>query len=190
MARPKKQPARPRKAPDSERLTYKQSLFVSYYLGEANGNATEAARMARYANAEIGRQLLRNITIVAAIAARLEGPAMAADEVLARLSDMASVDMADFVTINKQGHRVDVAKAVKAGKSHLIKKLTPTKFGLSIELHDSQSALEKLGRYHGLFKDKLTVTADAEPSKTLEKLKQKLDGLPQRDPGEGDPGGG
>lgn len=176
MARPKKR-AKPESGtpePESERLTFKQRQFVSHFLGEANGNATEAARMAGYSSPkQQGTENLAKPSIAAAIAAKLEGPAMHADEVLARLSDMASVDMADFVTVTESSHKIDIPKAVKSGKSHLIKKLTPTKFGLSIELHDSQAALEKLGRYHGLFKDKVIVAVEDEHSKTEAVLERK-----------------
>jgi len=34
-------------------LTYKQKLFVEHYLGEANGNATDAARRAGYSEHEV-----------------------------------------------------------------------------------------------------------------------------------------
>jgi hypothetical protein len=138
-----------------ESLTVKQRLFVSYYLGAANGNATEAARMAGYSNAEIGRQLLRNITIRSAIEAKLAGPAMAADEVLARLSDMASADMADFTDEDPDGgFRLNLTKARRAGRLHLVKALRPTQFGIGVVLHDAQAALEKLGKYHALWQDR------------------------------------
>ena len=52
-------------------LTYKQRLFVSAYLGEANGNATEAARIAGYADPGIrGHELVKNSKIRAAIDAK------------------------------------------------------------------------------------------------------------------------
>jgi len=38
---------------DSDKLTLKQQLFVEAYLGEAKGNATEAARIAGYKGNEI-----------------------------------------------------------------------------------------------------------------------------------------
>jgi hypothetical protein len=138
--------------PGIERLTFKQRLFVSFYLGKANGNALEAARMAGYASPHPeGARLLQNATIRAAIDAKLEGPALAADEILARLSEVASTDMDDFVRITARGGTLDLKRAQERGKTHLIKSLRPTKYGLAIELHDSQAALEKLGRYHGLF---------------------------------------
>jgi hypothetical protein len=145
---------RPEPRPESSvaGLTYRQRLFVCAYLGTAAGNATEAARAAGYAQPHSqGPRLLANVGIRAAIAAKLAGAALAAEEVLARLSDMASADLADFLAISPKGHRVDLAKARRAGKTHLIKKLSPTRYGLAIELHDARGALELLGKYHGLF---------------------------------------
>ena len=54
-------------------LTYKQSLFVAYYLGECDGNATKSARLAGYKGNErtlisVGNENLTKPNIKAAIA--------------------------------------------------------------------------------------------------------------------------
>jgi hypothetical protein len=162
---PKKKPAKkaPPLLPGAEGLTFKQRLFVAFYLGQANGNATEAARMAGYATPHPeGARLLRNATVRAAVDAHLAHAAMSADEILARLSEIASVDMGDFITVHSRGHRLDLKKAKNAGKLHLVKKLIPTKNGLSIELQDAFAALVQLARYHGLFVDR----SDDRPAST------------------------
>lgn len=135
------------------RLTYKQRLFVEAYLGPSNGNATDAARRAGYANPEIGRQLLRKIAIRAAIDARLDEAALKTSEILARLSDMATVDVADFIRISDDGRTfaIDLARAKRRGKTHLVKKLKMGEHGPEIQFHDAQAALEKLGRYRGIW---------------------------------------
>lgn len=133
-------------------LTYRQRLFVAAYLGQAKGSASEAARLAGYsAPHSQGSRLLENVGVRAAIAAHLSQAAMSADEVLARLSEMATVDLADFISIRQDEARVDLGKARRLGKTHLVKAIKPTRFGLSLVLHDSQAALQALGRYHGLF---------------------------------------
>jgi hypothetical protein len=140
---------------DPSGLTFRQRLFVFHYLGTADGNGSEAARMAGFAEpGAAASRLLKNVNIRAAIDAKLSQAAMSADEVLARLSEMASVDMTDFVTITKKQAWVDLDKARRLGKTHMVRAIKPTKFGLSIVLHDSQAALEKLGRYHALFGDR------------------------------------
>jgi hypothetical protein len=131
-------------------------MFVSAYLGTANGNATEAARTAGYSSPHPeGSRLLRNATVRAAIDARLESAAMGVDETLARLSDMAASDFGPFLTFTKDGEpSVDLKAMRDAGLSHLIKSIKRTRWGVSVELHDAQAALEKLGRYHSLFADR------------------------------------
>ncbi len=142
-------------------------MFVCYFLGEARGNATEAARRAGFAQPHSqGPRLLTNVGVRAAIEARLDEAAISATEILIRLSDQATADLSDFLTIGKKGAvTVDLARARKAGKLHLIKKLWHTRYGIAIELHDAQAALVHLGKYHGLF-DRIDLT-DA-PSEELE----------------------
>lgn len=149
-------------------LTYKQRLFVAAYLGKANGNATEAARMAGYGTPrQSGARALSNVVIRAAIDAHLAQAAMSADEVLARLSEMAATDIGDYISINDDGSfRIDLSRAKKTRRTRSIRKVkTITKTFTSdqgesvetrceLELHDQQAALDKLARYHGLYDGK------------------------------------
>lgn len=156
----------------SERLTLKQLKFVEYYVGEANGNASEAARMAGYAAPVIqGCENLRKPNIRTAIDERLAPLVLSTNEILHRLSEHARVDVGDFedlITINEvEGEirmSIDLKAAKRKGVSRLIKKITPNRNGVSIEFHDAQGALDKLARCHGLYKDRLDVnTTEAPP---------------------------
>lgn len=149
-------------------LTDQQQVFVEHYL--FCWNATEAARHAGYAhpNAQ-GSRLLVNVSIAAKIAARLAEKAMAADEVMARLADVARGDLADFVDVTDPtadldeatdildakakagGWRLNLGKAEQRGKLHLLKKLKSGQWGPEIELHDPVSALVQIGKHHALF---------------------------------------
>lgn len=133
-------------------LTYKQRLFVAAYLGGAKGNATEAARMAGYAVPHPnGFKVLRLPAVRAAVEAQLKSAAMPAAEVLARLSEIASADIYDFITVDRKGGwKVDLRKARKAEKTGLIKKIKDTEHGTEIELHSPLEALKELARVHGL----------------------------------------
>lgn len=145
--------------PKEKALRDKQQAFIAHYL--ACLNATEAARRAGYSEKTahaIGWENLRKPEIRAAIDARLKELHLSSDEVLARLSEMAVADMDDFITPIKGGARLDIRKAKERGKLHLVKKFSKGKNGTSIELHDAQAALVQLGRYHGLFVDKLAPT--------------------------------
>jgi phage terminase small subunit len=138
-------------------LTTRQRLFIAHYCECWNG--AEAARRAGYAeksaNVE-GARLLANASISAAIKEHID-QIMPAGEVLQRLADHARATMDDFT--NAETETLNLGKAKRAGKMHLIKKFSRTETDksthVSIELHDAQSALEKLGTYHGLFKQRI-----------------------------------
>jgi len=140
-------------------LTAKQALFVAHYC--ETWNATESAARAGYGGkretlAQIGAQTLRNLKVAAAIQERID-QIMPAGEVLSRLADHARATMDDFT--DAETATLNLGKAKRAGKMHLIKKFSRTETDKSthvgIELHDAQSALEKLGTYHGLFKQRI-----------------------------------
>lgn len=79
------------------------------------------------------------------IDARLAKMAMSANEVLERLGDIARADVSDFIT---ETGAIDWEKVRKKG--YLIKRIIHHKGRQStIELHDAQSALQHLDRYHG-----------------------------------------
>jgi hypothetical protein len=150
-AKPKPGPA-PAAPDEPSGLTFRQRLFVAAYLGAAGGNGAEAARIAGFSHPNVQAvRLLANVSIRAAIDARLASAAMSADEVLARLSDLAAGSLGDFLAIDARGnYRVDLAKARRNGKLHLLRELKPTQHGTAIKLHDPKGALELLAKYHGL----------------------------------------
>jgi phage terminase small subunit len=136
-------------------LNKRQRLFIEEYL--SCWNATEAARRAGYARPEwMGWHNMKHPTIRSEIQRRLDKRAMAADEVLARLADHARASFADFLARDSQNHLIllDLDKAERLGKLHLIKKLTIGEKTTHIELHDPQNALIQLARYHQLLSDR------------------------------------
>jgi phage terminase small subunit len=147
-------------------LTGLQREFVNQYF-LCGRNATEAVIRAGYkckdnrvTAASIGYENLRKPQIKAAIDEQLKEAAMGANEVLFLLSEHARSSFEDF--LDAQG-RPDIGKARDAGKMHLIKRWKTKKtvtekttiYENEIELHDAQSALVQLGRYHKLFTDKV-----------------------------------
>jgi phage terminase small subunit len=139
-------------------LTNKQQVFVEAYLGDARWNATEAARIAGYAEpGQQGYRLLKNVQIAEAVKAAIAERAMSADEVLLRLAEHARGSMADFLDVAGEG--LDLTKAEAAGKLHLVKKFTRTETlhggSVGVELYDAQAALALLGKHHGLFTEKV-----------------------------------
>ena len=76
---------------------------------------------------------------------------MGADEVLERLTEQARASLDDFL----DGHEIDFDKAREAGKMHLLKSVSWTKYGPRIEVCDQHAALVDLGKYHKLFVDRV-----------------------------------
>jgi phage terminase small subunit len=150
----KTKPARAAKSTPATSLTSQQQVFVDEYL--LCWNAAEAARRAKYSSKTAysqGPRLLRIAEVRQQIDKRLSEMAMGSDEVLARLADHARGDMRDLFT-KKRGHMVlDLVRAEKLGKLHLVKKYRLGIDSESVELYDAQAALALIGRHHKLFAD-------------------------------------
>lgn len=156
------------------KLTDKQQVWVTEYL--KSFNASEAARKAGYkgkSNVE-GARLLSKLSSLIETAKTENNLIMTADEVLEALSEIARGDMGDFVDDNSLS--ININRARENGKLNLIKKVkyvtkveddsqTDT---VEFELYDRLKALELLGKYHALFKEKTEVTATVEHTHTFE----------------------
>ena len=155
----------------SKRLADRQRVFVEEYL--ICWNASEAARRAGYRQRsnQAGHRLVTNCDIRAEIQRRLAEIAMDAAEVLARLSDQARGDLGDF--INDEG-KIDLDKARKLGKMHLLKSYTRSERGERIELHDVQAALIELGRHYGLFRDDCGVQLNIDMSQLTDEQLERI----------------
>jgi phage terminase small subunit len=164
--------------------TPKQRAFIEAYL--TCWNASEAARQAGYTGKAnvIGPRLLANVSIKAAIKQRLDEKALAANEVLAIISDQARGDMGEFLDISSVAFQVNLARAKEKGLTKLIKKVkqrtttTLSKEGIEtetsdieIELYDAQSAAVHMGRHHALFTDNHDVTSAGQPITMIEVIK-------------------
>lgn len=158
--------------------TAKQKIFISEYL--KTWNATHAARVAGYASPNTaGNRLLLNDGIREILDAELEARMLSADQVLMQLSEMAlGLDLTMYFNkekvygIDSNGEKYlkgikidfDFEKLQEDGKSSLIKSVKVDKSNnIQIEFFDRLGALEKLGRYHKLFTQKVDVTTDGQP---------------------------
>ena len=141
-------------------FTAKQQAFVDEYL--QCWNASEAARRAGYAHpGSQGHRLLKDVEVSAEISRVVEERAMSRDEVVIRLAEQARADLADFVTTWDGGFKIDVEKAIRLGKSHLIRKIGFNQYGKpEIELHNQQAALLAIGKIHSLFTDRVEQTGE------------------------------
>lgn len=152
-------------------LTGKQLLFVEYYCGVSNGNATDAARRAGYAepNSNAARMMV-NDGIRAAIKEKYSALAMETGEVLARLAAQARATLADVTMLEpvyedrggltcpwpKRATRYvldfDWKKLHDTGLIHQVAEIKWTRDGPAIKLHDVQGALDKIAKAQGIYK--------------------------------------
>jgi phage terminase small subunit len=158
-------------------LTGKQQAFVNAYLGPANFNATEAARLAGYAGndatlAAVGYENLRKPQIAEAINIRLTESSMSSHEVLKRLGEQARSEYSKYLSSDGS---VNLDELIDDNKGHLIKGVKHTKYGLQIEFYDSQAALITLAKHHGLLTDTLKIKVENELNSALDLLEKSLD---------------
>ena len=148
-------------------LTNKQRLFIDAYL--ECFNATEAARRAGYRGnnvtlGAVGYENLNKPQIALHIKKRLSESAMSADEALSRLAEMARSDMGDFISYDSDTGDFIIDWQAARGRTHLIKSIKHTAHGIAIELHDSQSAIDKILKAGGEYVQKHELTgAGGEP---------------------------
>lgn len=88
----------------AEGLTDKQRAFIDHYFA-CGFNATEAAKRAGYSKDTAysqGQRLLKNVEVKAEISRRFTEQAMAPDETIARIGEVARADMADFLRVDEE----------------------------------------------------------------------------------------
>jgi phage terminase small subunit len=118
-------------------LSTKRKAFIAAYLGDARGNATEAARIAGYAKPkQEGSRLLSNADIAAQVSQHVAEKFATADDVLKELADVAFADWREFV---------DVLAYDREGRPLKVK----------MDLTNKVKALELLGKHHQLFADRI-----------------------------------
>lgn len=168
--------AKPISKLDESGLTPQQKMFALEYIKD--WNATRAAKEAGYSEntaTEQASRLLTNVKIQAFIKEFVDTHGMSAAEVLMRLAEHARGSFLPFLPLDDfmtrgEAPKLDLTTEQARENLHLVKKLkTKTRTSLKeddeweeveveVTIHDAQSALEKLGRYHKLFTDKTELT--------------------------------
>lgn len=144
----------------SEGLTTRQRVFVEAYLDCLN--ATEAARRAGYAHPNVeGPKNLVKPSIRAALDVGLRERTLPKDEVLTRLTALATGDMRELMRFNEETGDWEGIRLHRGSPFYLIKSITPTKYGDKIELHDPITPLLKIGEAYGIFRDRIADSMDA-----------------------------
>jgi len=154
-------------------LSDKHKAFVAEYL--QCWSAAEAYRRvypsAKKASAwTLGSNLLRKVEVRGEIERHLKDKRMSAEEVLGRLSDQAKASLViskdgfasfDFSSDEARAH-LSMLKKVKTKRTRRVvgKGKDAEEWEdeqMELEIVDAQAALEKLGKHHKLFNDKMEV---------------------------------
>jgi phage terminase small subunit len=142
------------------KLTERQKRFAIEYVDCMN--ATQAAIRAGYSKDSArrwGYALLQNSTIQAEIARIMRETRMTEDELVARLTKMATASYEDFLSFDGYYPRVDLHKAREAGALLAVRKLKfhPSGTVSEVELHDARHTLMHLAKIYGMLHDKLSI---------------------------------
>ncbi len=130
-------------------MTPKERIWFAAYFGEARYSATKAARVAGYAHPDV-QGPRKSKKFAKEIEERMNERIMSAEEVQVRLTEQAEADISDFIQAGGAINWQAVAE-----KGWLIKSIKHTLGKNSeITLHDSQRALDMMGKAHGIFKDR------------------------------------
>lgn len=141
-------------------LNPRQQLFCEEYVKDFN--ASRAAKAAGYSvktARAMGSENLTKPNIQAEIKRLLEERQMPAEEVKARLADMARFNISEYIEIDPgpsgQEKRpvINIEKMIADGQGHLIKGIRYTQHGVYIEFSDPMKALELLGKAHNIFSE-------------------------------------
>lgn len=142
------------------KLTARQTAFIAAYL--ANGwNGLEAARTAGYkGNYDTlgvqAHQVLSNNKVRAAIDAECERRGITKGQVVQRLSEVANVNIAQF--LDRRG-RICFSRVRKYG--YLVKEYQAPRKGqpARLRLHDSMQALALMAKIRGMLVDRVELDA-------------------------------
>ena len=168
------------------KISPKQSRFVEYYV--QTWNASEAARLAGY-KAEacvIGPRLKNKPLIAEAIKERMKILQLETDDVLSRLGEQAIANYSEFFTFKTDDDGRLVVEGINwevfRSRGHLVKKLSWTNNGPTLELQDQQTALITVGKAIGALVDRHEVKSEFDQEQ-LNNLLVRIWGKPDDNPG-------
>jgi hypothetical protein len=107
---------------------------------------------------QAGHRMLKDVEVKALIEKHVEDGALNATEVLALLSEAAEGPPHDL--FDPETGAPDLLRIVRSRKTHLLRRVVPTKHGLSVEFVDAQAAQIALAKYHGLLVERVQVSVN------------------------------
>lgn len=168
-------------------LTVKQKLFVEHFLVTRNG--VESAKLAGYAGnyntlKQVAAENLAKPYIRAEIDKRLKPFILSANQVLAGLSSIAEIDLAE---VFEEDGTFNLAEAKKRGVTKLIKAIEyhPNGKLKKIELYSAHEGHRDLGKFHGLFPTQIKLSTE-EADKAIDEAVEKHN-LPKPESFAGEP---
>jgi len=161
-------PPTPEHAIDAGGLTFRQRQFVAALCGPAQGNATEAARLAGYSDssravlATLASRLLTEPAVQEAISHELGRHRLSPEWAKASLADLAGASLAALLDVPEEGQpSMDWQKAARLGQLGIIKeyvehldKETGQVTQRTVKVHDRLAAINLLLQLHGLIKQR------------------------------------
>lgn len=133
---------------DDDALTEQEAIFVDKYLRHFKPELAMMEAGYRDCTTLAAKGYLKTRRIKKAINDRLELYTMSKEEVLYRLSEQGRNSYSDYILPDGE---IDLQGMIADGKAHLIRSITPTRYGNKVEFVDGQKAIEMLGRYYQLF---------------------------------------
>ena len=138
-------------------LTSKQERFISEYLVDLNGKqaAIRSGYSAKTAEQQAAR-LLSNVKVAEEIdkakQTRAKRVEVTQDEVVQGLAKIAFGNIQDFAEWDQYKVKLAVSTTLARETASCVSEVRPTKYGVSIKLHDKVRALQLLGEHLGIFK--------------------------------------
>ncbi len=179
-------------------LTAKQRIFINEYLKDMN--ATRAYMVAyphiksEKSGASAASRMLRNVKVKSEIEKRMRARErrleVKQDDVLRELIAMAFSDITDYTNIVTHTEKdpvtgkrkreqsleiTDTADLTKMQKK-AISCIKNGKYGIEVRLEDKLKAIELLGRYMGMWKDKVEISDLTEQKNTLDDILRQMRG--------------
>lgn len=154
--------------PRRKKLTPKQERFVKLYPIYLNGKrAAEDAGYSPKSASVIAHELLhdpRYAHVQQAIQEEMERInkrlEVTQDRIRQELARIAFANIGDFADWDGERLVVKPKESIDPLEWPVIQRLKQTKYGIELELHNKQPALEALARIEGMFKDNLAVKGE------------------------------
>jgi len=144
----------------NKKITNQQRAFVEFYL--QTWQAGNSAKRAGYKNPSVAAtRLLQRKVITDLIDQRMNDESMITNEVLARLTQMARVNIGDFFVFDDPDPKTGAVSKVSINWDavracgFLIKRITWSGGFPGIELYDSQYALQLIAKARGMLTEKV-----------------------------------